>query len=85
MVSALYSGEVIKLTTHDRTDHRDRYKSGGKDVHESPEPEPPSYEIGMTGFSIRESRLDYEASIHVEALGYQRIETIACGEGIGGV
>jgi hypothetical protein len=74
----LYSKKVIKLTTRDPTDHGDGYGGEGKDVHETPEPEPPPYEIGITSFSIRKSRLDYKASIHVEVVGYQPNETIAC-------
>lgn len=68
----------IKLTIRDPTDHKDGYEDEGKQVHESPEPEPPSYEIGMTSLSIRKSRFDYEGSIHLEAIGYQPNETIAC-------
>ena len=36
----------------------------------------------MASFIIRESRLDYKASKHGEAIEYQRSETIACDQGI---
>ena len=72
----------IKLTTRDPTDHKDGYEDEAKHVHESPEPEPPSYEIGMTSLSIRKSRLDYEGPIHLEAIGYQPNETIGCYQGV---
>jgi len=74
----LVSEKVMILTICDPTDHKDGYEGEGNHVHESPDPEPPPYEIGMTSFSIWKSRLDYEASIHVEAIGYQPNETIAC-------
>jgi hypothetical protein len=54
----------------------------GKYVGESPSPEPPLCQIGITSFIIRESRLDYEASKHVEVIEYQRSETIACDQGV---
>jgi len=66
----LESKGVIKLTIRYPTDHRDGYDREGKDIHESPHPEPSPYEIGMASLSIRESRFDYEASIHVEVVGY---------------
>jgi len=72
------SEEVTKLTIRDPTDHKDGYEGEGKHVHESPEPESPPYEIGMTSLSIWKSRLDYETSVHVEAIGYEPNETITC-------
>ncbi len=36
----------------------------------------------MTGFIIWESRLDYEASKHVEVIEDQYSETIACDQGV---
>ena len=36
----------------------------------------------MTSLSIRKSRPDSEASLHVEAIHCQRIETITCSQGI---
>lgn len=68
----------MKLTIRDPTDHKDGYEDEAKHVHESPEPEPPSYEIGMTSLSIRKSCLDYEGPIHLEAIGYQPNVTIGC-------
>ena len=34
------------------------------------------------GITIRKGRLDYEASIHVEVIDCQCIETITCDQGI---
>jgi hypothetical protein len=73
----------MKRTIRDPTDHKDGYEGEGKHVHESPDPESPPYEIGMTSLSIRKSRLDHEASIHVEAIGYQPNETKACYQRVG--
>jgi len=69
----------MRLTIRDEpTDHKDGYEEEGKHVHESPDPESPPYEIGMTSLGIWKSRLDYETSIHVEAIRYQPNESIAC-------
>jgi hypothetical protein len=69
---------IVGLTIRYYTDHNNRYEREGKYVRESPEPEPPPCEIGMTSFIIRKGRLDYEASIHVEVIEYQHNEAIAC-------
>ena len=76
--------KLIKLTTRDPTDHKDGYEGEDKHVHDSPDPEPPPYEIRMTGLSIWERRLDQEASIHAEAIGYHPKETIACYQRVEG-
>jgi len=69
----------MRLTIRDEpTDHKDGNEEKGKHVHESPDPESPPYEIGMTSLGIWKSRLNYETSIHIEAIGYQPNETIAC-------
>ena len=73
----LWFMQVVRPTSRNPTDDRDGYRRESKGVHVSPEPEPLPYKIRMTGLSIRESCLDYEASIHVEAIGYQSEETIA--------
>jgi len=74
----LVTEKVIGPTIRDPTRHKDGYEGEGKHVHESPDPESPPYEIGMTSLSIRKSCFNYEASIHVEAIGYQPNETITC-------
>jgi len=63
----LMSERGMGLTIRGPTDHKDEYEGEGKHIHKSSEPESPPYDIGMTRHSIRESRLDYEAPIHVEA------------------
>lgn len=39
----------------------------------------------MTSFSVWECCFDYEASVHVEVVGYQPGETITCDQGLEGL
>ena len=73
---------VARLTICEHTDRIDGNETEGKYVRESPEPEPLPCQIGMTGFIIRESGLNYEASKHVEVIEYQHSETIACDQSV---
>ena len=72
----------MRLTACEQNDPIDGNETKGKYVRESPEPEPPPCQIGITSFIIRESRLDYKASKHSEVIDYQRNETIACDQGV---